>query len=46
MAEMIELVTQMGFLRPLKDGRYMFSNKLLEDYFVDYALEKGMLDYE
>ena len=47
MAEMIELITQMGFLRAVKGGNgYMFSNIFLEDYFFEYALEKGMIDYD
>lgn len=46
MSEMIELVTQMGFLRAVNGGNgYMFSNKFLEDYFFEYAIEKGMIDY-
>jgi hypothetical protein len=43
----VELVTQMGFLKMEKGGDgYTFANKMLEDYFIEYALEKGMVDYE
>jgi hypothetical protein len=47
MLELVELVTQMGFLKMEKGGDgYTFANKMLEDYFIEYALEKGMVDYE
>lgn len=42
MIEMLELVTQMGLLKRLEKDIYIFASGPIEDYFVSYAIEKGI----
>jgi hypothetical protein len=47
MTELLELVKQMGLLKTenTEDQIYTFANKQFEDYFFEYAIDKGMVEY-
>lgn len=47
MTELLELIKQMGLLKTenADDEIYTFANKQFEEYFFEYAYDKGMVEY-